>query len=138
MSVLNTNMPLRRAVLGLMIAAGGTYEVVTLKLIKQPFSPGPDTVAADLDAIEADFGGYAAITPVVWGAVYDDPSGAAVTLGGLAQWDCTDSVTPQDIYGVYWVDGGGLLLGVEILDTPLPAREAFQSIPYLPRLSFGQ
>lgn len=138
MSFLSTNLALRRSVLGKMIGAGGDYETMTLKTIKEPFSPGPNTVTADLDAIESDYDGYAAITPVVWGNIFDDPSGSAAVLGGLVQWDCTGSTTPQDVYGVYWVNAGGVLKGVEILDTPLPARAAFDAIPYIPRLTFGQ
>lgn len=127
----------RVASLNALKAVGGPYEVTIIHLYQSAFTFGPLSTLAELDAIESTFGGYAVSATIVWGTTFLDASFNAVTLGALKQFLCTDAVTPQDAFG-YYLEAGGVLVGGEAFDTPLPARKNLDMIPVIPRLSYGQ
>jgi hypothetical protein len=83
-----------------------------------PFTP--NIAAADLTAIEADFDGYAAVTFTTCGAVYVDPAGGASFDLARAAFVDTGTTTPNDIYGGWVEDSGGLLLFAWQVTTPYP------------------
>jgi hypothetical protein len=128
----------KRRAIGELSAETALWDGVIVHLTQEEHTAQPDDTLAVLDAIEADFGGYEPSAAVVWGETFDAPDGSAVRLGPLIQFLCDDSVTPQDIFGYYLENGDGELCGYESFPEPLPARNAFDAIQVIPRISFAQ
>ena len=74
-------------------------------------------VAATYNAIEATFGGYAAITCNSWGAAFLNALNIAETDEIVRSWTTTGSGLPQSVYGIYYLDAAGNLLFSELFST---------------------
>lgn len=84
------------------IVAGGA-----LHLVKESFNPTDLTTLAEMDAIEADYSGYAAKTIAAWGASYTPPEGGAAIRSGEQQFNFVPETPPTPdvtnlIYGWYY------------------------------------
>lgn len=76
-------------------------------LFKNNLTPGDATVLGDFT--EANFTGYAAITPSV-GAAFTNGAGKAECDFATCTFSCTGSGTPNDVYGYYVTDVGNAVL----------------------------
>jgi hypothetical protein len=127
----------RVAALEALIAALAPFAAPTVGLYQSAITPSPLLELADLDAIKCDFVGYAMSAAIAWGDVHYDALYNAIVLGPLVPFLATDDTKPQDVYG-YYLESGGVLIGVEPFAVPLPARKALDYIPVIPQLTFGQ
>ena len=111
----------------------------SVHLYKSPFTPGAGTVLADLTAIEADFGGYAAITVTALLAAFIDPIGGASAQIGTVQFNA-DGTTPDNIIYGAWVQATGtppvLYLAVQF-DNPVPMSAVGDALPLDFKFNFG-
>ena len=86
----------------------------TLRLFIANHVPVQGDAAATYAAIEASFGGYAAIVTNGWGAVFNNGSNVAETDEGLRTFTATGAGLPTTVYGVYFLDAAGLLVFAEL------------------------
>lgn len=108
----------------------------TLHLYTSNYTPAQGDTAATYAAIEATFGGYAAITCNAWGVAYLNGSNLAETDETLRTFVANGSGLPQTVYGVYYLDAGGGLLFAELNPTGgVTLSAAGQSFSYLPVLT---
>lgn len=86
-----------------LIKADGTngLDGGTVNLFKNDLTPNKDTVVGDLTV--ADYNTYAAQTVTTWQAAYLDSNGRLVILAPAFQFQPTDALAPNNIYG-YWVE----------------------------------
>lgn len=121
-----------------MIGMGGALESVVIGLYKNDFSPTPSSVVGDFTA--ADFDGYALSAELVWGEVFLDEEGNAITLAQLLQFHADSPFTePNTIYGYYAVDaGGGGLIYSERFEDPVPIASADDAVIFTPAFRLGQ
>lgn len=110
-----------------------------IKLIKGPFSPGPNLVYADLD-IDADW----AAAPLVFDAsvIGWNPINGARTLilfkGGSGANSCyvVSSGTPRTVFGLAIVETGGTFVYASgLFEAPVSIDQATNYI-YMPKMSF--
>lgn len=94
----------------------------------------PSTVRTDLT--EATFTGYVR-KAMTWANPADSSGGYSELLGGLLTWTPSDAVTPNTIIGVALYDAAtnGNLLGMDLLNPPIPLPSQFTSLNYVP--AFG-
>jgi len=107
----------------------------SLRLYKNELTPTVDSILADFTV--ANFTGYANKTIATWGTPYLDALGLATVLGGLQTWTCTDAVTPNQIYGCYYVDAGGELIFAERFSSPIPMGSADEVLNMVPKYQVG-
>lgn len=121
----------RLAALTQLLAVGGPLNANKLKLYKNPLTLTPAIVLADL--VEADFDGYAAVSPVVWSAPFRDVDGSALVLGGDAPFICTGDTISNSIYGYYLTNTGStVLIAVYAFAAPVGVSVAGQACPVVP------
>lgn len=109
----------RLALLAEAIDTGNYLEGCTLRLFKNDYNPNPNSAEDDFD--EADYTGYAAFTPLVWGDPYDLPGGDAQVVAVSHQFQPTATTVGNLIYGWYVTKGtpGTLtIVSAERLDSP--------------------
>jgi len=116
-----------------------TYLGVTseLHLYKAPTTPlGPDVVLADL--VDADFDGYSALDPVVWSAVFLDPTGDGVMNSGSHVFQASGGTTPNTIYGAYLTTAAkAALVAVFPFTSPVPVVATGDAVPVLAQLHYS-
>ena len=131
------------------IDTGNTLDALSCKLFKQGYTPSINSTLAELDAVEANFTGYAEFTPVVWSAAYLDANKTAYTLGGLIEFAAGPPTPPAAFVpnniGGYYLYNGTTLKGVELFTNPSTGLAAPISVanenglvPVIPRYSYGQ
>lgn len=104
-----------------------------VKMFKSSLVPTESTTVAELDAAEADFDGYAAVTLTTWGAPILGPvSGYAIYSPGFQFSSGAPNTTQNDIGGLYLVDSGGALRAITTFEQPLPMGAVGQG--YVDRL----
>lgn len=124
-----------------LIAAGKLLgAVLTCHLFQNGFAPNVNTVLGDY--LEATFNGYLPITPVTWGAVYLDGNGNANVSAQTMQYEATDGVVENTIYGYYMTQIVGSLAptlqyGV-VFDDPVPVNYALAAVVFTPVFFYGQ
>lgn len=77
------------------------------RLYKNVVQLGGNTVVGDL--VEADFGGYAAVSPATWPAASTAAVMQAHCKQDAAVFTCDGTAPANDVYGAYFVNGGVLL-----------------------------
>lgn len=101
-----------------------------VRLYKEGLVPDYTTTLAALDAVEADFDGYAAQV-VTWNAARLLTGGGAA-FSGCVQFDSGSPYgVPNSIGGWYLVDvtGTDVVVAIQPFDTPIPMGDAGQSLP---------
>lgn len=109
----------------------------TLKLFQNPVVASPSTVLGDLT--ECDFSGYAAVSPVVWGASFLDPSLGGYSFSTYKQWNFDGSdLTPtqNNVYGFWLESTAGNLLAVNVFDAPVAMAAGGDALIVNPKLNF--
>jgi len=111
------------------------YSIGTWRLYQNDFTPDEDTVEADL--VEADFAGYARITPA-WDTIIPDAFGRATSLDALHTFACTGGGVTNSIYGIYFYDDtANLLQFVYRFPAPISMALAGDTIPFRGKLLDG-
>lgn len=106
------------------------FLLAEVRLYKAELVPDNTTTLADLDAVEADFDGYAAQV-VTWNAARLLTGGGAI-FGGCVQFDSASPFgVPNSIGGWYLVDvtGTDVCVGIQPYSPAIPMGDAGQSIP---------
>ncbi len=100
-------------------------------LFKTDLNVSINTVAADLDAAEADFDGYEAITVAAMLApVYDPLGGVGIETGTIQfVWAHDTDDVANMIYGFWHVTATGGLLSVGKFTDPIPMSMVGQGLP---------
>jgi len=119
------------------VAAAPTFKVHLLKTL---IVPTPDTPIATFTAAEANFTGYAAKALGALGTPYIDPvTGAYVAAGIALDWQMTDALAPNTIYGVFITDTTSAdIEAYEMFATPIPLSVALQGLQYVPVMAANQ
>ncbi len=107
-----------------------------LHLFKATFNLTPTVVAADLEAIEADYDGYEPITCTTWNQPYLDPAGGASMQPGTKQFNfASDTGSVNSIYGWFLESAAGDLLAAGTFDGAIPMVQDGDSVPLNPILN---
>lgn len=123
--------------------ASGAFDAVlspallTVSLFQNNIGLTPDTVLSQLTV--ADFSGYADITPVVWGSIFQDGLGNYVQESALMQFLQTANTIVNTVYGYYVatsVDSGQLLIS-ELFAAPVQMSGPDRAINLALRLLLG-
>lgn len=105
----------------------------TLHLFKSNHTPVAGDTLSTYTAIEATFGGYAAITVSSWSVPATNGSGQSETDAAIQTWVTTGSGLPETVYGVFYEDVNGDLSYAELFPTGgLVLSTAGLPISYLP------
>src|SRR4051812_4810617 len=86
----------------------------SLRLFVSNHTPVAADVLATYTAIEAAFGGYAAITCSSWGAAYLNASNEGETDETVRTFTATGTGLPVTVYGAFYVDSNGALMYAEL------------------------
>lgn len=124
---------LKLAMLNRLATAGGPLNAGVLQLVAAPFTPGPGLVPGDLTP--ATFTGYAEQAALVMGGAYVAADGTYRMGPPSVQFEATDGVTPNVIYG--WAVLNTAKTGVEyagLLDNPVSIQAAGDGIVIDPEL----
>lgn len=106
-----------------------------VKLFKNNLVISPATVIGDL--VEADFGGYAAITVTALLPAYLDPAGGASAQIGTVQFNCDGTAPDNTVYGAWVETAAGLLVLLVKFDAGITMVSAGDSIPLDIKFNFG-
>lgn len=108
-----------------LVDTAGDLEVVHVHLYKEQIGPTKATLLAEFLAAEADFDGYAALGPLVWGEVFFDTNGKATVVSDNQQFHMDGATTPNTIYGMFATNAAGdeLKFSEEFLE-PVPMVDA--------------
>lgn len=108
-----------------------------LKLFKTGFVPTPDTVAADLDAVECDYDDYAPITITAWLPPVSAVGGGSQITAPTSQFSISvDQVVPNTVGG-YWIElAAGDVQIIRQFDTPVPMVNAGNFVQVTPTMVF--
>lgn len=119
------------------VAAGATYHGVTVHLYTNPVTPAHNSILTDFT--QATYGGYLPQGVDAWGLPFRDVDGVIRIAAEDLQFQPTDSVTPETIYGAYITSGSPpVLLSAERFDTPVPFNTPADGLLYTPRVNYGQ
>jgi hypothetical protein len=122
----------------LMTDTGGLLDAVKVHLYKNNLNPDPTTPLATFTAAQADYTGYAAVSVGVWGAPYIAIDGLAHVTAPSKQFQATDAVNPNTIYGAYATNTGGtVLIYFVVFDTPVSLINALQALIFTPDYVYG-
>lgn len=106
-------------------SAGGTWFEMTLRLFKNDFTPGPDSVAADFE--EADFDGYTAQAALGRLALGHNEEGIPTVWWETVAFTKSGAVTSNVIFGWYITSVAGTTIWVaRRLDEPISLSQAAQ------------
>lgn len=127
----------------LLQVADGELADATVHLIKEPLTPTPGIEVADLEAIEADYTGYAAVTVDPVGEAWIDEDGNGVlSFQGAHFQPTTPTTVGNTIYG-WWLEGltgstfEGLVVAVAILSEPIGLESALDALDITPTAKIG-
>jgi hypothetical protein len=131
-----TPLSTKLAALSEMVAVGEVLAGCKIHLYANQLIPSQGTLLTMF--VEATFTGYVAQSVGAWGAAYIGPDGNAhVTAPGL-QFQATDDVTPNTIYGWYMTNTAGTeLVGAANFLTPIPIVAALQAVVMQPDFIYG-
>lgn len=104
------------------------YANSVLKMYKSTLVPDEQTVIADLDAAEADFDGYAALTLVAWGDPILAPGNGYAIYAPFQFQSAAPNTTLNSIGGMWLELAAGDLAAIYPFDAPLPLGEVGQGI----------
>ena len=106
-----------------------------LRLYKNNYTPVNGSVLGDFTV--ANFDGYAEINLAAWSAAALDANNKAATAMASQTFTMTaPAATPNDIYGIFVVTAGGVLLYAERNPAgPITMNTAGQTYSYLPRFT---
>lgn len=98
-------------------------------LTKSPLTINRDTTKAALDAIKADYTGYAEKV-ITWQAPSRADDGTIECIGTMAAFRPTDAVAPNDCWALYIHEtaAGPLLWACQFPGAPLPMQSALDEI----------
>jgi len=116
---------------------GGTDSIgldsVSLGLFKQPLGPTVDSTLAELEAIEADFPGYARIPLGAWTGPFTAQNGKTLVADGAIVFEATGDDSTNTIYGQFLVGSDSLtLIGAEPFNSPISLGEAGRALVVTP------
>lgn len=120
--------------LAALVAAAAPLNGAIVKLIQADIALSADMIIADLDAIEADFSGYAASSAITWGTPALDEDNNPRTVGSAKNFTTADPTTVgNSIYGYYVTSGDGLtLLYAEKFASPISMQLPIHSFTLVP------
>ena len=118
------------------LVKAGQLDGGSLRLFQNDFTPNADSLLAAF--IVADFVGYANKTIVTWGAAFLDPTGLATTLAPLQTWTPTNGVSPNTVFGCYFLDAGGDLVWSYRFPNPVYFADANSVFNMVPKFQSGQ
>jgi len=129
------NQGLTRALYRILVNEDTLMTPWQMLLFVNDVTPDEDTVEADL--VEADFAGYARITPA-WDTIIPDAFGRATSLDALHTFTCTGGGVTNSIYGIYFYDDtASLLQFVYRFPAPISMALAGDTIPFRGKLLDG-
>lgn len=134
--MMSTTQDLRKAMLTAITATGASLNGALLALIKEAWTPSPDTKWADL--VEADFSGYARPAALVYGAPFQNSDGNWEIAAPSVQFVLSATTVVNTVYG--WVvvrPTTNLLLVQATLDQPVPLSEVGDGLVVLPSLVYA-
>src|SRR5579864_8377209 len=122
------------------LAAGYSTDLLNtgkIHLFKNNIAPNDDTVLGDL--IEADYNGYTAggVAVATWPPPYWLSDDGLVHTTTTHQFQATDGVNPNIIYGYYVTDKNGLLVYAANLGVPFNMADAFSALILDADVAFG-
>lgn len=127
----------RKAVISDLIAAGGIWLDMEMRLYQSPTNVPPDTVIL-ADLTEADFDGYAAVAPVVMHGPALANDNSAYIVSDTSFFTATGTTTPNVIYGAYLVNtAGNLLIAVFPFTVPVGVNNIGDSVPVVVQLHYS-
>ncbi len=128
------------ALLDELAGAGNLFDGALLQLYKDDIGLTPLLTVTDMDAVKADFSGYAVSGPIVWSSASYAPDGVPTLAGDLKIFASTSPLTVSNtVFGYYVTNGAGTaLLWSRKFDNPVIIAGPFQSIQVVPSYpSFG-
>lgn len=111
-----------------------------LGLLKSPVAPTVDTVWGDVSASIANYTGYGDQSIGVVTSPFIGPGDFTLIEATLHTFTPADSVTPNTIYAGFLTGTGSeshTLMGVEVLDAPVPLPSPSYQLTYVPRFGFA-
>lgn len=118
----------------LMLLQGTVHTMETVHLYKNPITPDPTTVLADLE--EADFSGYIGGLTLSWGAGFINAIGKGQRLAASVQWQSVGPMLVTNmIYGVYVLSDTNLVVSVEPFAAPINVNADAINILYQPSIT---
>lgn len=119
------------AVLAELIVTPNLLFAGKVHLYQNNINPSKITTLADF--VEATFTGYLAVSWGTWGTPYVGIDGLAHTTAPSIQFQATDAVTPNTIYGAYLTNTAGtVLVASAAFVTPIPIPDATAAVIYEP------
>ena len=92
-----------------------------VKLFQSGFVPTPATVAADLDAVEADYSTYAPETITAWLPPVGAVGGGNQITAPTTQFELAAAPAVPNTIGGYWIElAAGDVVLIRQFDTPVP------------------
>lgn len=136
MSQMVSTVPTKLTALGELAAVGEVLAGVKIHLYQNNLVPIATTPLASFT--EATFTGYVAQAAGTWGMPYIGADSLPhVTAPGL-QWQPTDAVTPNIIYGWYATNTAGtVLLFAAAFPAPIPMMDTTHAVVMQPDFIYG-
>jgi len=133
-----SNQGLYGAMLGLVTLPA--LDTITIKLFKEPITPGADVVAADFT--EADYSGYADVEAPKVGSPYRDNVGNVCMSFESAHFQPTSFDVENTIYGWFAVGGSGTMngsvIGWQVFSSPVVLATPAQALDVIATFKLGQ
>lgn len=124
--------------LALAIAARTAYALAVIKQFKAGFVPNPDTLVAELDAVECDYDDYAPITITAWLPQGLAPGGGWQITAPTSQALCAADQVVANMVGGWWIElASGAVFVIRQFDAPVPMALAGNFIQITPTEVFG-
>jgi len=102
-------------------------------LYKQPFGPTVDTTLAELEAIEADYPGYARHAIAAWNGPFIAQNGKTLVADDAIVFQATGDDSTNTIYGQFLIGSDSVTyLGAEPFNTPISLGEAGRALVSTP------
>lgn len=123
----------RKSVLGTGDEEVGILADADVGLLKANIAPSADTLFADIT--EASFNTYARVATTGWGVPFRQANGFWLVQADAVVFVPTDALEPNTIFGYcLFENGGNLLLGIEMFDTPIVLASPTDSLTVVPRI----
>lgn len=114
-----SNLAFQIAQLEALTVAMGRLDAAIVRLYQEGYTPTESSTMADLDAVEADYDGYAEAAIVDWNEAGTDDDGEVIITADSTQFIPTGVTTPNSIGGYYVVDSTGATLKFAVpFDSP--------------------